>query len=105
MAGIAQLALLRWEIQRRGVPVCFWPFDRLPAKPGPSMVAEAYPALCNRHYERLERHTSDQHDARCLALWLRDCDRDGRLEVYLRPPWTEVAIAQVRVEGWILGVV
>lgn len=104
MAGIAQLALLRKELTRRRVPVCFWPFDPVPAEPGVSMAVEAYPALCNRQYERLAGHTGDQHDARALALWLRDCDRDGRLAVYLKPPWTGRDLAEVRVEGWILGV-
>lgn len=104
MAGIAQLALLRRELAEAGAPVAFWPFDSLPEGSAFSLVVEAYPALCNRQYERLAGHTGDQHDARCVALWLRDCDRDGRLGVYLNPPWTERELAEVRVEGWILGV-
>lgn len=104
MAGIAQLALLRRELARRRVPICFWPFDPLPDRSGASMVVEAYPALCNRQYARLPGHSGDQHDARCLALWLRDCDRDGRLELYLRPPWSARDLSEVRMEGWILGV-
>lgn len=104
MAGIAQLALLRRELSKRRVPVCFWPFDPVPPEPGVSMVVEAYPALCNRQVARLPEHSGGQHDARSLALWLRECDRDGRLEVYLRPPWTERERAEVRMEGWIFGV-
>lgn len=104
MAGIAQLALLRRELARRRALICFWPFDPLPDKPGASMVVEAYPALCNRQYVRLPEYSGDQHDARCLALWLRDCDCDGRLELYLRPPWSARDLSEVRMEGWILGV-
>jgi len=104
MAGISQLALLRREVRKKRCPVHFWPFDGFEVPAGSSLVVEAYPALFNRQFRRIKSENGDQHDARCIALWLREITRDDRLETYLRPPLRRSEQALARREGWILGV-
>lgn len=99
-AGIPWLRFIR---QKLGGKVHFWPFDGWQISSGRSAIVEVYPALWSHAYPAQER-TRDQHDAWSAAAWLRDADRDRRLERYLHPDLTEAQRAIARVEGWILGV-
>ena len=100
-AGIPWLRFIR---QRIGSRVHFWPFDGWDIPAGRSAVAEIYPALWSREFDRADR-TSDQHDAYSVAAWLSRADRDGSLAVFLKPELLPPERAQAQVEGWILGVV
>lgn len=66
-------------------------------------VAEVYPRLWKHAYAQEDR-TPDQHDAYTVATWLRDADRDGRLQAALNPDLSPPLRAVAQVEGWILGV-
>ncbi len=99
----AGLPWLRFIRDRVGERVHFWPFEGWDVPTGASAIVEVYPALWNRSLDRGDR-TPDQHDAYCIALALRDADRDGRLRDWLRPDLTAPERVQARVEGWILGV-
>jgi hypothetical protein len=100
-AGIPWLRYLRREA---GARVHFWPFDGWEIPAGRSAVAEVYPALWKHAYPREDR-TPDQHDAYAVASWLRDADRDGRLQISLRPALGQQDLAVAReIEGWILGI-
>ena len=70
---------------------------------GHSAIAEVYPALWNRSFDR-KGHTPDQHDAFSIAAWLSRADHDGRLAKFLAPNLTPDERALAQVEGWILGV-
>ena len=99
-AGIPWLRYLRQQLGER---VHFWPFDgwRIPA--GRSAVVEVYPALWKRAFAANGR-TADQHDAYSAAAWMREADRDGRLEGFLNPSLDPNERTLAEVEGWILGV-
>jgi hypothetical protein len=99
-AGIPWLYFIR---QRLGSRVHFWPFDGWDIPPGRSAIAEVYPALWSREFDRADR-TSDQHDAYSVAAWLSRADRDGSLAVFLRTSLTPPERTVAQVEGWILGV-
>jgi hypothetical protein len=99
-AGIPWLRFIR---QQLGARVHFWPFDGWDIPLGRSAVAEVYPALWNREFDRADR-TSDQHDAYTIAAWLSRVDRDGGLTALLKPDLTPPERTVARVEGWILGV-
>jgi hypothetical protein len=99
-AGIPWLRFIRMGLGSR---VHFWPFDGWDIPPGRSAIAEVYPALWRRNFERAD-HTNDQHDAYCAAEWLRRADRDGSLAGYLHPQLRPAERTLARVEGWILGV-
>jgi predicted RNase H-like HicB family nuclease len=99
-AGIPWLLFIR---RRLGERVHFWPFDGWQIPPGRSAVAEVYPRLWSGSYPREDR-TADQHDAYSVAAWLREADRDGRLEGLLAPTLDPKERAIAEVEGWILGV-
>ena len=99
-AGIPWLRYLR---QRLGARVHFWPFDGWTIPAGRSAVAEVYPALWKHAYAP-EGRTPDQHDAYTVATWLRQADRDGRLQATLSPQLTPWESSIAGVEGWILGV-
>ena len=99
-AGIPWLRFIR---QRLGPRVHFWPFDGWDIPAGRSAIAEVYPALWSREFDRAER-TSDQHDAYSVAAWLSRADRDGSLEAFLKPELSPPERTQAQVEGWILGV-
>jgi hypothetical protein len=81
----------------------FWPFDGFEVAQGKSVVAEAYPALYKRRFERNGR-TSDEHDAWSTAAWLQEADRRNILNRYFNPPLTLPERKQAELEGWILGV-
>lgn len=67
------------------------------------MVAEIYPSLWMRRFERSDRDP-DQQAAYATAAWLRRADLDGCLEFFLNPPLDDVERQTASVEGWILGV-
>ncbi len=99
-AGIPWLRYLR---QQLGSRLHFWPFDGWDIPAGHSVVAEVYPALWKHAYAPEDR-TPDQHDAYTVATWLRQADRDGRLQEALHPILSPPERAIAQVEGWILGV-
>jgi hypothetical protein len=99
-AGIPWLRFIR---QRLGARVHFWPFDGWDIPAGRSAVAEVYPALWSRGFNR-EARTADQHDAYSIAAWLSRADRDGSLARFFNPTLKMAERALAEVEGWILGV-
>lgn len=99
-AGIPWLRTLR---QQLGPRLHFWPFDGWDIPAGHSAVAEVYPALWKRAYAP-ENRTPDQHDAFTVATWLRQADRDDRLQQTLHPNLSPPESGISQVEGWILGV-
>jgi hypothetical protein len=98
-AGIPWLRYLR---RRPGQRVHFWPFDGWDIPAERSAVAEVYPRLWSRKFDR-EGRTDDQHDAFSIAAWLSRADRDGSLAAYLKPDLAPPERAVAQVEGWILG--
>jgi len=99
-SGIPWLRFIR---QRLGDRVHFWPFDGWTIPKDRSAIAEVYPALWKHAYAP-EGRTPDQHDAYAIATWLRQADRDGRLETALGPALRPAERTVAGVEGWILGV-
>jgi hypothetical protein len=99
-AGIPWLRFIR---QRLGARVHFWPFDGWDVPDSRSAIAEVYPALWSRGFNREER-TRDQHDAYSIAAWLRRADQDGSLVGFFNPTLKMADRALAEVEGWILGV-
>lgn len=99
----AGLPWLRFIRRRLGSRVHFWPFDGWTIPSGRSALAEVYPSLWSRDFDR-DGRTSDQHDAYTAAAWLRQTDGAGRLAEFLQPPLTPPMRTVARVEGWILGV-
>jgi hypothetical protein len=99
-AGIPWLRFIR---QKLGSAVHFWPFDAWDIPPGRSAIAEVYPALWSRGFDR-EARTDDQHDAYSIAASLSHADQDGSLTACLKPDLTANERTVAQVEGWILGV-
>lgn len=99
----AGLPWLRYLRQHGGGRVHFWPFDDWQVPEGRSVVAEVYPRLWSPSFPQEDR-TSDQHDAYCVAAWLRRVDLDGTLPEFLGPNLGAEAQAAAMIEGWILGV-
>ena len=99
-AGLPWLRCIR---QKAGPRVHFWPFDGWEIPAGRSVMAEVYPSLWSRSFER-EGRTSDQHDAYSVAAWMRQADRDGRLAGFFAPCLSPPERTIAQVEGWILGV-
>lgn len=99
-AGLPWLLMLRRHFAGS---LHFWPFDGWEIPAGRSAVVEAYPRLWKQAYASGGR-TPDQHDAYAIASWLRDADRDGRLQPALHPDLLLPERAVAQVEGWILGV-
>lgn len=99
-AGIPWLRTLRRQLGDR---VHFWPFDGWAIPAGRSALAEVYPALWKHAYPAGDR-TKDQHDAYVIATWLRETDRDGRLQAAFNPELAFHERGVAGVEGWILGV-
>jgi len=81
----------------------FWPFDGWNPPRGQSVVAEAYPSLCSRLFQRADR-TADQHDAYCLARWFEQLDGQGKLAGLFHPDLGPDEKRRAGWEGWILGV-
>jgi hypothetical protein len=99
----AGLPWLRYIRQRLGQRVHFWPFDGWDIPAGRSVIAEVYPALFNRTFASVARNPH-QHDAWCIAAFLAQADRDGRLAAYLAPELIPAERKVAALEGWILGV-
>ncbi len=99
-AGLPWLRCIR---QKAGPRVHFWPFDGWEIPAGRSVIAEVYPSLWSRSFER-EGRTSDQHDAYSVAAWMRQADRDGRLAGFFAPRLSPHERTVAQIEGWILGV-
>jgi hypothetical protein len=99
-AGIPWLRFLR---DRLGSRVHFWPFDGWQVPICRSTIAEVYPALWSRTFDRADR-TPDQHDAFSIAAWMALADREGTLGGFFQPKLSPPELAVGRVEGWILGV-
>jgi hypothetical protein len=99
-AGIPWLRFIR---KRLGGRVHFWPFDGWDIPARCSAIAEVYPALWNRTFDKGNR-TPDQHDAFSVAAWLGRIDENGILVSLLKPDLTPRERAMAQVEGWIMGV-
>ena len=99
-AGLPWLRKLRQDLGRR---VHFWPFDGWDIPQGRSAVLEVYPALLNRSVPRAKR-TPDQHDAYCIAEWLRQSSLNGTLAKFFHPDLNPHEREIAQIEGWILGV-
>lgn len=98
-AGIPWLRFIR---QRLGLRVRFWPFDGWDIPADRSAIAEVYPSLWSRGFDK-ESRTGDQHDAYSTAAWLSRADRDGSLAAFLTPNLSPQERTLAQVEGWILG--
>lgn len=101
-AGLPWLKFLRDTCETK---ISFWPFDGWQPQKNRALLAEVYPSPFQARYPRRNR-TNDQHDAYCIAAWLRDTDCAGQLAGYLNPLQSRVekVRVQAQVEGWILGV-
>lgn len=99
-AGLPWLRYLRNQLGGRGH---FWPFDGWQIPAGKSALVEVYPSLWSKGIPRADR-TPDQHDAYVTAYWLRQVDRDGSLEKFLKPEMLPGQHLVAQIEGWILGV-
>jgi hypothetical protein len=100
-AGLPWLLYLRNECKQ---PIHFWPFDGWEVPEGESVVAEVYPALWMRRFER-DGRDGDEHAAYATVAWLQRADRNGSMGSYLNPPLTPEEREVAAIEGWILGVV
>jgi len=85
--------------------VHFWPFDGwdISETEGRSVIAEAYPALWSKAIPKTQP-TGDQHDAYCIAEWMRQRDADGTLSEFFHPTLPDAERHIAELEGWILGV-
>ena len=101
-AGVPWLYWLSSSAEVRA-RVHFWPFDGFAVPAGKSVVAEAYPSLYRRRFEKGGRN-ADEQDAWSVAAWLQAADRRGSLARYFEPPLTAGEQRQALLEGWILGV-
>jgi len=99
-AGLPWLRYMRRQLGKR---VHFWPFDGWKAPAGRSVIAEVYPSLWRKRFER-EGRTSDQHDAYSVAAWMRRADMDGSLAGFFEPSLTPSERTRAQLEGWILGI-
>ncbi|MDJ0874403.1 MAG: hypothetical protein QNJ02_03985 [Desulfobacterales bacterium] len=100
--GIPWLRFMRRHSDQRR-RTHFWPFDGFDVPPNRSVVAEIFPSIFRRRYAR-RYPSADEHDAMCVAWWLRDMDARGQLSTYLKPPLTAAERRIARLEGWILGI-
>lgn len=100
-AGLPWLLYLREQCKH---PVHFWPFDDWAITEGASVVAEVYPSLWIRRFERNGRD-GDSQAAYVAASWLQRADRNGSLSGFLAPPLDEHERRIADIEGWILDVV
>ena len=99
----AGLPWLRFLHNKCKNPLHFWPFDGWAPKDGISVLAEVYPSLWKRYFHPRDR-TPDQHDAFCVAAWLRQKDSEGELSLFLLPKLSPQERKIAEIEGWILGV-
>lgn len=99
-SGLPWLLFLRRLVGDR---LHFWPFDGWDVPDGLSVLAEVYPSLWSRSFPS-DGRTPDQHDAYSVAAWMRNTDREGRLNKFFHPDLNQAERAQALVEGWILGI-
>ena len=99
-AGIPWLRHIRRTV---GNLIHFWPFDGWRIPDGKSVIVEVYPSIFRNRYGG-QGHTSHEHDAYCVARWLRETCANGFLWRYADPPLTRCERAVADLEGWILGV-
>jgi hypothetical protein len=100
-AGLPWLLYLRKQCKR---PIHFWPFDGWEIPNGKSVIAEVYPSLWMRRFERNGRD-GDNQAAYVVAAWLQRADLNGSLLQFFAPPLEEHERRIADLEGWILGVV
>ena len=98
-AGIPWLRYIRLQT----VGIHFWPFDGWVIPRGRSVIAEVYPSLWSRAFEKGERN-DHQHDAFSIAEWKRRSDVDGTLSKFFTPNLELAEKKAADAEGWILGV-
>lgn len=98
-AGLPWLRQIRRAL---GPKLHAWPFDGWTPPPGVSVIAEAYPSLWNRSFDR-EGRNDHQHDAYTLARWMRETDLGPGLDPYFQPALGSSQQTVARTEGWILG--
>ncbi len=96
------LPWLRFLRQQLGERLHFWPFDGWEPPLGKSVIAEVYPSLCNQNYPN-KGVSSHQHDAYCIARWMRQSDKAGNLSRIFQPELSLPDRQQADIEGWILG--
>ena len=80
------------------------PSDGWAVPEGKSVIAEVYPALWTRRFDR-DGRDGDEHAAYATAARLQRADMNGSLGSYFKPPLTEEERSIAAIEGWILGVV
>jgi hypothetical protein len=97
-AGIPWLRYTRLQT----VGVHFWPFDGWVIPRGRSVIAEVYPSLWSRAFEKGKRN-DHQHDAFSIAEWMRRSDVDGTLAKFFTPNLELAEKKAADAEGWILG--
>jgi hypothetical protein len=102
-AGLPWLRFIRQNANSDHRPH-FWPFDGFEIPPKQSVIVEIFPSLIRKRYSKREAYTADDHDAMCVAQWLKDMDGRGLLSTYFNPPLTDEERKIARLEGWILGV-
>lgn len=101
--GIPWLRFIRQNADPSNRPY-FWPFDGFEIPPNKSVIAEVFPSIFRKRYLKKENYTPDDHDAMCVAQWLKDMDGRGLLKTYFNPPVTDEERKIAMLEGWILGV-
>ncbi|MEQ8836213.1 MAG: hypothetical protein RID07_05355 [Lacipirellulaceae bacterium] len=99
----AGLPWLGWIRQAVGEQVHIWPFEGWDPPSEKSVIAEVYPSVFSKRYERAER-TADEQDAYAVARWLVENDQRGFLQRYFNPPLTSEQQRIASKEGWILGI-
>ncbi len=99
-AGLPWLRYLRTQL---GTRAHFWPFDGWEPGAGQHMIAEVYPALYRAAFPP-KPGTLDQQDAYAACRWMRDTDRAGMLDRFLKPVLSTDDERTALLEGWILGV-
>jgi len=100
-AGLPWLSYLRNNYKRQ---IHFWPFDGWEVPQGTSIIAEVYPSLWMRRFDK-EGRDGDCQAAYAAAAWLQRADLNGSLVRFLQPPLTPKERELAAIEGWILGVV
>jgi hypothetical protein len=101
--GIPWLRYIRQNAYPNNRPY-FWPFDGFEIPPNESVIVEIFPSIFRKRYPKNENYTADDHDAMCVAQWLKDMDSRGLLNTYFNPPLNKEEREIARLEGWILGV-
>ena len=99
-AGLPWLRRMRESVGDR---LHFWPFDGWSITERKSVVAEVYPSIFSKRYDKADR-TSDQQDAYSTARWLSEMTHRRHLARYFEPSLTTAERNQCELEGWILGI-